>query len=120
MPSVQVNGPYTAKQFEILEGSTLTAAVGLTASKYDVAVTTLAPYDKVRHAKEALITVEAADLRWTCDGTTPTLTSGTGAGHIAGNGDAILLSGYDMIKNFKAINAVASNGVRMQVTYFFD
>jgi hypothetical protein len=119
MPSVTVNGALIARAHEVLSGATLTASVGLTASNYDSAVTTNDPFSRIRRAEEVLITIESADVRWTCDGTTPTVTAGTGVGHIAGDGDAILLSGYEQITKFRVINAVASNGARLQATFLY-
>lgn len=120
MPVVQINGPLIARGQEVLEGSTLTLVVGLTAAKHTTAVTTNDPYSLRRLAKEVLITVESADVRWTCDGSTPTVTAGTGVGHLASAGDAILLTGFENIAKFRLINAVASNGARVNVTYFFE
>src|SRR5687767_15277793 len=105
MPNVHVNGALRARDHEKITATT--SSVGLTSSKYVKEVTVNDPFVRLRHAVEALITVETADIRWTCDGTTPTVTSGTALGHIASDGDAILISGHDNIIAFRAINAVA-------------
>lgn len=117
MASIVVNGALRALDHEKLD--TLTASTGLTASKYEKDVTVNDHHSLRRHAFEVLITVETADIRWTCDGTTPTVTAGTALGHIASNGDDITITGLDNIRRFRAINAVAANGATLRVTYFF-
>lgn len=118
MPNVSVNGALRARAHEKITATT--SSVGFTASNYVLDQTTNDPFSGRRHAVEALITVETADIRWTCDGTTPTVTAGTALGHIASDGDAILISGHDNIKAFRAINAVASNGATLRVTFYFQ
>lgn len=115
-----VNGPRLAYAHEKI--TTLTSATSLTASTYNVARSAQSggydSFDRTKRPLEAHITVETADIRWTADGTTPTVTAGTALGHIASAGDIITLIGYNNIANFKAINAVASSGSAIRVTYF--
>ena len=53
----------------------------------------------------ALITVEAASIRYTTDGTTPT----TSVGHIAGIGDPIVLADPGEVSGFLAIRKDAGD-----------
>jgi len=101
------------------EVATLTSSTGFTESLYAKVPTTNGEYAPTRWAKRALITVETADIRWTCDGTTPTVTSGTGVGHLASAADAIRLIGTSNIQRFRAINAVASSGSKLRATFFY-
>jgi hypothetical protein len=100
--------------------STLTSATALTAGTYDKADTTHLEYSGVKHPVGAEITVEAADIRYTADGTTPTVTVGTGLGHLKTPGETIYLVSYDEIVAFRAINAVGSSGAAIVVTYKYD
>jgi hypothetical protein len=114
-----VNGVLKARKHERID--TLTSSTGFTSSNYDV-TDGIAGNDanwKVLRAEEVVITVETADIRWTVDGSTPTVTSGTGNGHLASAGDVISITGYENIQNFKAINAVASSGAKLRVSFFF-
>lgn len=116
MATTHVNGPRLAYASERL--GTLTSSTGLTAANYKQAVTTTsAAVDLQRLAEEALITVETADIRYTTDGTTPTTTATTAIGHLASAGTVISLVGYQNIKNFRAINAVASSGAAVYATF---
>ena len=117
MASVQVNGTLRARDHESI--TTLTSSTGLTSTKYVKESTANDPFSRIRHAVEVVITVEVADIRWTIDGTVPTVSAGTGLGHIASLGDDITITGHDNIKNFRAINAVAANGAALRITYFF-
>ena len=67
----------------------------------------------------AFVTIETADIRYTLDGTTPTLTAGTGAGHLATYGSILEIVGHMNIINFKCINAADGSGAVLKVTYFF-
>lgn len=120
MASTFVNGPRLAYDHEKI--STLTSSTGLTATKYAVGNTFAAgetnTFDKVRRAEEVFISVETADIRYTIDGTTPTVTAGTGIGHLATSGSTITIVGFEAISKFRAINAVASSGSAIQATYF--
>jgi hypothetical protein len=118
MPAVSLGGAFKARSHEKV--STLTSAIGFTSTKYEYNPSTETPSTRVLQAEEVTITVETADIRWTCDGTTPTVTSGTALGHIASAGDVITLTGYDNIKNFKAINAVGASGATLRATFWFQ
>lgn len=118
MPTVFVNGPLSPKKQERI--STLTSATGLTAANLlNQEGATGAISNRQHRVQEVLITVEAADIRWTCTGTAPTTTATTAVGHLAVAGDSICLTGYEAIANFKAINAVNASGSIIAVTYFF-
>lgn len=69
--------------------------------------------------KAVLISVETAAIRFTVDGTTPTVTSGTAAGHLMNSGDSYVIRGYRNIEKFRCINAVGSSGAVVKVTYFY-
>jgi len=97
------------------ESITTATAVGFTSAK--IAPTTGNCAGK--RAKKALVTVETADIRYTLDGTTPTITAGTAAIHLQAFGGGFVLSGEQAIANFKCINAVASSGAIVKATYFF-
>lgn len=53
------------------------------------------------------------------DGTTPTVTEGTGAGHILDVGQSYVVRGVEAVRNFRCINAVASSGASVKSSYFF-
>lgn len=116
MPTNFVNGNKPAFAYEKLD--TLTSSTPLTATVYKQAKTTVAPFDRSTMADEAFISIETADVRVTFDGTTPTVTAGTGAGHIFGPGDTITVTGYENITKLRMINAVAASGAAARVTYF--
>lgn len=116
MASNFVNGNKPAFAYEKLE--TMAASTPLTATVYKQAKTTQAPFDRSIMADEAYITIETADVRCTFDGTVPTVSAGTGAGHLFGHGDTITLSGFENIQKFRCINAVAANGAVLRASYF--
>jgi len=70
-----------------------------------------------RMAARAVITVDTAAINFTTDGTTPTVTTGTHQGHLLNPGDVLTLNDITEIRQFKCINAVASNGAVVKVTY---
>lgn len=72
-----------------------------------------------RQVKRAVITVETAAINFCVDGTTPTITTGTHQGHLLNVGDVLTLNDIAEIRNFRCINAVASNGSVVKVTYSF-
>lgn len=72
-----------------------------------------------KKARAAIISVEVADVRFTIDGTTPTVSAGTGAGHLLVNGASWEILGENNVENFKAINAVAGSGAVVHLTYLF-
>jgi hypothetical protein len=106
------NGPRLAYAHETV--GTLTSAKGLTAATHSPLSTVVGT---TLHPEQAFITVETADIRWTIDSTVPTTTTTTAIGHIAGAADVILLEGNQNIERFSCINAVASNGASLRVTY---
>lgn len=69
-------------------------------------------------ATVAVITVEVDAVRFTLDGTTPTVTADTGLGHTADAGDVVILTGNQEINAFRVINETASNNAELRVTYF--
>jgi len=70
-------------------------------------------------AKRAVLTCEVGAINFTFDGTTPTVTSGTYQGHILNVGDVLTLNDIVEIQQFRCINAVASNGAVLKVSYSF-
>lgn len=114
MPTTYVNG--TRQAYGVEKVSTLTSSTGLTEANYlqnvDIAGAS------ARQAQEVMISVETGAIRYTVDGTTPTTTATTGIGHLAQPGDILVIAGYQNIKNFRAINAVASNGAELRVTFY--
>jgi hypothetical protein len=69
--------------------------------------------------KSAIITVETAAIRFCSDSSTPTTTAAGAFGEFANVGDVIKLDSTQEIINFRAINAVASSGSAIRVTYFY-
>lgn len=119
MSTTSINGARTPYARESV--GTLTSAKALTAATYNVGQTSSDSYnryDKVRRPEEALIQVKSGAINWTIDGTAPTATAGTDVGFISSPGDLISLQGYGAIAGFQAINAVASNGAKVEVVYF--
>ncbi|HHT9145626.1 MAG TPA: chitobiase/beta-hexosaminidase C-terminal domain-containing protein [Candidatus Wunengus sp. YC61] len=70
-----------------------------------------------RQAVRAVLEVATAAINFTTDGTTPTITTGTYQGHILNPGDILTLNDVTEIRQFRCINAVASNGAVVKVTY---
>lgn len=85
------------------------------------AVAAQAPITILTHGKpkSSLITVETASINFTLDGTTPTATAGTNYGHTVSAGQNFTITGWNNIRNFKCINAVASNGAIVKYSLFF-
>lgn len=69
-------------------------------------------------AKYALVTVSTYTIHFTLDGTAPTAAAGTNVGHPMPAGTSYVIEGYDNIKNFKAINAVAGQDGVVKITFF--
>jgi hypothetical protein len=91
--------------------STTTSSIGFTAAKLEY---------KGKRAKAALITVEAAAIRFTMDGTTPVVTAtSNGTGHLVDTGQSFIVEGYSSIVNFRCINAVADSGARVYCSFYF-
>lgn len=103
----------SAVSFETL--STLTTAKGFTST---LIAPTTGDYAGKR-ARAALISVETADIRFTVDGTTPTITAGTAAGHLLPMYGSFIISGESNVANFKCINAVNASGAVVKCTYLF-
>jgi len=100
------------KYYETLT-STLTAAVGITATYLNPSGLSGLPI------RAALVSCETAAARFTQDGTTPTTLATTAIGHQLSVGGAIMVIGFEACKNFKAINDAASNGAVLHLTYFY-
>jgi hypothetical protein len=66
-------------------------------------------------AKEALITVEDAPIRFTLDGTTPV--DGTDTGHVLPSASSITVYGLANIRQFRAVRSGGTDAV-INVTYF--
>jgi len=97
------------------EGLTTATAVGFTS-------TVIAPTtgDFVgKKARAAIISVEVADIRFTINGTTPTLTAGTAVGHLLEKGNYYEIKGEKNVENFKCINAVNASGALVKCTILF-
>lgn len=101
-----------AEGFETLTTAT---AVGFTAAKI---LPTSGAFTAIK-ARAAIISVEVADIRFTIDGTTPTVSAGTGAGHLLSSGASFIITGERNVANFLCINAVASSGAVVKCTYLF-
>lgn len=99
--------------FETL--SSLTSAKGITSTLLNPTTGNFA--NKV--ARAALISVETADVRFTIDSTTPTVTAGTGAGHLLPYGSSYEIDGESNVYNFKCINAVNASGSVVKVTVLY-
>lgn len=69
--------------------------------------------------KAALITVEDFGLNFTLDGTIPTVTAGTNAGHTMAAGTSYVVRGYSNIKKFQCINAVNASGAIAKYSLFY-
>jgi len=68
-------------------------------------------------AKSAFITFEVASggLRWTIDGSTPVTGAAPKLGHLAGDGDSLVIHG-EAIRAFKVIGETGTGYI--QVTYY--
>ena len=93
----QVSGVF---QGETLTGGTSTGTVAIAEALIPNIAAGLSP-------KMALISVETYSMRWTIDGTNPTLTAGTSFGHLTVSGAGIEVRGYGNVRNFKCVNAVS-------------
>lgn len=105
----QVSGTFQA---ETLTGAQSTGTVAIIQDLIPLMVAGLQP-------KAALITVTTAALNFTMDGTTPTVTAGTDHGHTIDAGQSYVIRGYAAIRNFKCINAVATNGAILKYSLFY-
>ena len=96
------------------ESLATTASIGFTSTYFRY------PSDFGAPMKAALITVETADIRFTMDGTTPVVTAtGGGVGHLMVSGQSYVVRGWENIRNFRCINAVASSGAVVRCSFFY-
>lgn len=91
-----------------------TTAIGCTTAK--IRTNTSTGVTK-QDARAILATVEGTagtnDIRWTCDGTTPT----TDVGHVLKAGQSLIVRGLGNITNFRMIRDGASDAI-VSITYF--
>lgn len=99
---------YESAAFESVTVSTV--AVGLTSATYS-----LRSANTKRGLKQAVISVENADIRYRMDGTSPT----AAIGHIGYKDSFITLSGAADIQKFEAIRKDGTNAV-LRVTYRYS
>lgn len=93
--------------------ATLTSSTGLTTAKLQDD----AASGRTKNAEQVQISVEVASIRYTVDGTTPTV-GASGNGHVAEVGDIITITTWENIKAFRAINYTGSSGAELRVTYY--
>lgn len=74
---------------------------------------------KNRAAIAALITVESNTINFTVNGTTPTATSGTNAGHKITSGQSYVIEGAGNVAAFMCIDSVSGSASKVKVTTFF-
>ena len=115
MSTVYVNGPQIAYDYEQI--TVAATAIGVTESKRVKTVTTNIQtdgtcYTSTYTAIEVILLLETAQIRWTCDGTTPTTT----VGNPMDAGDSIVISGAQNIKQFRAIRTGGTSG-SLNVTF---
>jgi hypothetical protein len=72
-----------------------------------------------QHPKAALIAAETYPLNITISGTTPTVAAGTNHGITLAAGNTWMIRGVQNVRNFRAINTVASSGAIMKYVLFF-
>ena len=103
-----------ARDYETV--GTTTTAIGCTASK-------LVDDDteglKGLPCRAILVTIETASLNICFDGTTPTTVASTNNGHTLIANQSILITGWENVRNFLCINAVASSGAVAKITYYY-
>ncbi|MFP3866881.1 MAG: hypothetical protein ACLFUU_01795 [Desulfobacteraceae bacterium] len=66
-------------------------------------------------ARGALLSLEAADIRFRLDGRAPTRDEG----HFMGVGNSLLLWGTQNLKQFQAVGAKKNQSGVLRITYFF-
>jgi len=69
--------------------------------------------------KAALISIETAAIKFSLSGILPTATSGANYIHHMDAGQSYVIRGYNNIRKFNCINAVASNGAIVKYSLFF-
>jgi hypothetical protein len=109
--SVQVYAPEgECRAYEKLSTG-LTSSLGFTAAKL---------LYKGRIAQAVLISVETAAIRFTMDGTAAVITATSGGtGHLVDVGQSFVIRGTESVRNFRAINAVASSGSVVICSFYF-
>lgn len=95
--------------------STITSSTGFTAAK----VEPVTGWPRGRIAKAVLITVETASIRFTMDGTAAVVTGGSEAGSLMSDEQSYMVRGAKTVRNFRCINAVASNGAKVFCHFFY-
>jgi hypothetical protein len=103
--------PYTAGA-----SGTLTTA---TAVKIPASALTYAAYGQILQAKAIFFTIETASVNFTFDGTTPTATAGTNAGHNAASGQWFFFDFPSAPSTLIFFNAAAASGALVKYTIFF-
>ena len=97
--------------------SCLSAASGFPESAYSPATGTFAG----KHAQAAVIAAVSGALMYTYDvSNTPTALSVSSYGMPLADTNTLILKGFTLIKNFKAIDAVTNNGGEVRYTMLFD
>lgn len=100
--------------------TTLTSSVGLTATKYTKTGGSLCrDASAACTARAALISVETAAVRCTFDGSTAVVTGASQTGHLLNSGDSYVVRGATNVSQVRCINAVASNGAVMMISYYW-
>lgn len=107
-----VKSPSGTFQAETLTGGTSTGTV-------DIAQDFITLNKVHQHPKALLVSVETAGINATISGTTPTATAGTNHGITLSAGQSRVIRGVQNIRNFKCINAVASNGAKLKYELYF-
>ena len=105
-----INGPKVAFAFEQVTVDSTGGGFGLTGTTIDTFDSTTKEH---RKASEAQLSVETAQIRYTVDGTAPTTT----VGHIANDGDILVITGQQNLTKFKAIRTGATSAT-LTVTYY--
>jgi hypothetical protein len=113
--TVRLTATTTPGAFVLTGSSGAAGAVSLD----DLSLLRVVEEEGKRQVKRAVITVETAAINFCVDGSTPTLTSGTHQGHLLQVGDVLTLNDITEIIMFRCINAVASSGSVVKVTYSF-
>lgn len=122
LPGVLTAGTYTTRfQAAVIPGAfTLSGTSASGAVSFDdLSLKELVAPEHRLQVRRAVITCEVADVNFLIDGTQPTTTAGTYQGHLMKVGDVVTLNDIGEIYRFRAINAVASSGAILKVTYSY-
>ena len=108
-------GGFTLETYNRIPGDYETVTVGAQAARLSTLKIKPAsgPYANLS-ARAALISLEDGDIRFRLDGGAPNATSG----HYFTNGDTLVLSGTQALKQFQAIRA-GDVSATLRVTYFY-